>query len=102
MRPVCIDYVARQIPDATLIMAHLGHPWWDEAAETCRLNHNVYVDLSGVALRILPPDRLPLWWDQEDDAGHHLQNTPDQGGAWNHVLFGSDVPQEKVGEVLSR
>ena len=104
MRPVTIDYVARQIPDATLIMAHLGHPWWDEAAETCRLNHNVYVDLSGPALRILSPDRLKrtLWWDQEDDAGHHLQGSPTQGGAWRHVVFGTDVPHTDIPAVLAR
>ena len=104
MRPVTIDYVARQVPDATLIMAHLGHPWWDEAAEACRLNHNVYVDLSGVALRILSPAELKraLWWDAADDAGHHLHGTPDQGGAWRHVVFGSDVPHTGIPAVLDR
>ena len=104
MRPVCIDYVARQIPGATLIMAHLGHPWWDEAAEACRLNHNVYADLSGPALRILSPSDLKrlFWWDAQDDAGHHLNNTPNKGGAWNHILFGTDVPHTNVPEVLSR
>jgi predicted TIM-barrel fold metal-dependent hydrolase len=104
MRPVCIDYVARQVPDATLIMAHLGHPWWDEAAEACRLNHNVYADLSGPALRILSPTDLKrtLWWDADDDAGHHLTNTPTAGGAWSHILFGTDVPQSQVPTVLDR
>ena len=104
MRPVCIDYVARQIPDATLIMAHLGHPWWDEAAEACRLNHNVYADLSGPALRILSPSDLKrlFWWSDEDDAGHHLNNSPTEGGAWTHILFGTDVPHTKIPEVLSR
>ena len=104
MRPVCIDYVARQIPDATLIMAHLGHPWWDEAAEACRLNPNVYADLSGSALRILLPDELKrtLWWAEEDDAGHHLTNTPHQGGAWRHILFGTDVPHHHIPTVLDR
>jgi predicted TIM-barrel fold metal-dependent hydrolase len=102
MRPVFIDFVARQVPDATLIMAHLGLPWWDEAAEACRLNHNVYVDLSGPALRILPPDRLrrTLWWDEDDDAGHHLQSTPHLGGAWRHIDFGSDVPHDQVATVF--
>lgn len=104
MRPVTIDYVARQVPHASLIMAHLGHPWWDEAAEACRLNHNVYADLSGPALRILSQTDLQriLWWTEEDDAGHQLNNTPTQGGAWNHILFGTDVPHSQIPQVLAR
>jgi uncharacterized protein len=104
LRPAGIDYIARQVPNARLIMAHLGHPWWDEAGETCRLNDNVFVDLSGPALRVLSPAELRrvLWWDAEDDAGHHLAGTPADGGAWRHVVFGSDVPLGKVAEVLGR
>ena len=104
LRPAGIDYIARQVPGVKLIMAHLGHPWWDEAGETCRLNDNVLVDLSGPALRVLSPAELKrvLWWDADDDAGHHLAGTPEQGGAWRHVIFGSDVPMAKVGEVLGR
>lgn len=104
LRPVTLDYIARQVPEATLIGAHLGHPWWDEAGEACRLNANVYMDLSGPALRILPPQdlRRVLWWEEEDDAGHHLAGTPEQGGAWRHIVFGSDVPHTKIHEVLAR
>jgi predicted TIM-barrel fold metal-dependent hydrolase len=102
MRPVALDYVARQVPDATLIGAHLGHPWWDEAGETCRLNPNVYVDLTGPALRVLSPAELRrvLWWEAADDAGRVLQGEP--GGAWHHVVFGSDVPHSRTAEVLDR
>lgn len=112
LRPVGLDYVARQVPEAALIGAHLGHPWWDEAGEACRLNHNVYVDLSGPALRVLSPAELRrvLWWGIEDDAGCALAATQDRqrfsvgakGGAWSHVVFGSDVPLAKMGEVLER
>jgi predicted TIM-barrel fold metal-dependent hydrolase len=104
LRPAGIDYIARQAPHAQLIMAHLGHPWWDEAGEACRLNDNVYTDLSGPALRVLSPAELKrvLWWDAADDAGHHLVGTPEAGGAWRHVVFGSDVPYGKMAEVLGR
>jgi uncharacterized protein len=104
LRPAGLDYIARQVPEATLIGAHLGHPWWDEAGETCRLNHNVYMDLSGPALRVLSPQELQrvLWWGPEDDAGHHLQGTEDQGGAWRHIVFGSDVPHPQIGACLDR
>jgi len=104
LRPAGLDYIARQVPDVTLIGAHLGHPWWDEAGETCRLNHNVYVDISGPALRVLSSAELKrvLWWDAEDDAGHSLNGTLELGGAWRHVVFGSDVPHHKIHEVLTR
>jgi predicted TIM-barrel fold metal-dependent hydrolase len=98
MRPVTLDYIARQVPDVQLIGAHLGHPWWDEAGEACRLNPNVYVDLSGVALRILSPAELRrvLWWDASDSGPHA------GGAAWEHVVFGSDVPAAQIHTVLDR
>ena len=98
MRPAALDYIARQVPEVRLIGAHLGHPWWDEAGETCRLNPNVYVDLSGPALRVLSPAELRrvLWWSAAD-AGPHAG-----GAAWEHVVFGSDVPADRVPEVLGR
>jgi predicted TIM-barrel fold metal-dependent hydrolase len=104
MRPVTLDYVARQVPEAQLIAAHLGHPWWDEAAEACRLNPNLHVDLSGVALRLLAPGdvRRVLWWGPEDDHGHHLAGTPGGGGAWRHVVFGSDEPFDRLAGVVER
>lgn len=91
MRPVMLDYIARQVPQANLIGAHLGHPWWDEAGEACRLNPNVYVDLTGSALRVLSMAELRrvLWWEED-------------GGAWSHVIFGSDVPQAQIGDLLAR
>lgn len=103
-RPVRLDHVARLVPDANLIGAHLGHPWWDEAGEACRLNANLFADLSGPALRVLGHDglRRVLWWDAADDAGHALAGTPNQGGAWRHVIFGSDVPADQVATVLGR
>jgi predicted TIM-barrel fold metal-dependent hydrolase len=98
MRPVGLDYIARQIPGVQLIGAHLGHPWWDEAGEACRLNPNVYVDLSGPCMRVLSPTELRrvLWWGAEDAAPHA------GGAAWEHVVFGSDVPADRVHEVLAR
>jgi predicted TIM-barrel fold metal-dependent hydrolase len=98
MRPVALDYVARQVPAATLIGAHLGHPWWDEAGEACRLNPNVYVDLTGPALQALSPAELRrvLWWGLDDVGAHGA------GAAWEHVVFGSDVPASRVHDVLAR
>jgi predicted TIM-barrel fold metal-dependent hydrolase len=123
MRPVALDYVARQVPEAQLIAAHLGHPWWDEAGEACRLNPNVHVDLSGPALQVLSPAELRrvFWWGAngpegatvsggtmgagERGAAHppdSLEAAAQADDPWAHVVFGSDVPHSRLGEVLAR
>ena len=47
MRPIFLDTIARNFPKLIIIGAHLGYPWYDEAAEVARVNPNVYFDLSG-------------------------------------------------------
>lgn len=51
LRPMEVDFIARNFPDLKIILAHFGNPWWEEAA--CVLMHHprVYADLSGGALR---------------------------------------------------
>lgn len=46
-RPAELDYIARNWPELTLVMAHFGNPWWDEAYKVLAANPNVYADLSG-------------------------------------------------------
>ena len=48
MRPIFLDRIARAFPELTLIGAHLGVPWYDEACWVALANPNVYFDLSGV------------------------------------------------------
>jgi len=47
MRPIYLETIARRFQDLTLIGAHLGHPWCEEAAVVSLHNPNVYFDLSG-------------------------------------------------------
>jgi len=47
MRPVYLETIARRFQDLTLIGAHLGHPWCEEAAVVSFHNPNVYFDISG-------------------------------------------------------
>ena len=47
MRPVFLETIARRFPNLTVIGAHLGHPWCDEAAVVSFHNPNVYFDISG-------------------------------------------------------
>jgi hypothetical protein len=47
MRPIYLETIARRFQDLTLIGAHLGHPWCEEATVVSFHNPNVYFDISG-------------------------------------------------------
>ncbi len=95
MRPVYLDTICRLFPRAIVQGAHLGNPWYDEAAEVARWNPNLYWDVTGSTLikliRIGRLDRMReiLWWssDESADNPHTLKDGP---GAWEHIVFGTD------------
>jgi predicted TIM-barrel fold metal-dependent hydrolase len=76
-RPVHLDKVAVDFPDLSIIMAHVGYPWVDEAVQVAWRNPNVHVDVSGILPRYYPPQ---VW--------HYLQ----MRDLRDRVLFGSDYP----------
>jgi len=98
MRPVYLDTIARAFPGLTLIGAHLGNPWYDEAVMSCRWNPNLYFDLSGSTLKKKTPEFLAslLWWTSTTFYG-------DAEGreAWEKIVFGSDVDWPYVKDVLN-
>jgi uncharacterized protein len=100
MRPVYIDAICRQFPNATIQAAHFGNPWYDEAAECARWNPNLFFDITGSTLykfELLGNMEIMsqyLWWSQWDDANvnpHTLQEGPT---AWEHIVFGVDEGPE--------
>jgi uncharacterized protein len=48
--PLLVDDVAVDYPDVTIVMCHLGNPWFQDAAEVLYKNPNVYADISGLTL----------------------------------------------------
>jgi len=98
MRPIYLDTLARDFPELTIIGAHLGNPWYDEATMSCRWNPNLYFDLSGSTLKKKSPEFLSqlLWWTPTtfygDAEGRH---------AWQKIVFGSDVNYAYVKDVLN-
>lgn len=50
-RPALWDEVAMRHPDTKMILAHLGHPFENEALVTTRKHPNVYLDLSALYYR---------------------------------------------------
>jgi hypothetical protein len=95
MRPIYLDTICRQFPKVVVQGAHLGNPWYEEAAEAARWNPNLYFDVTGSTLPKLIKlgrlDRLKeiLWWSAEEGEAnpHTLKDGP---GAWEHIVFGTD------------
>jgi len=48
--PLQIDEVAVDFPNVKFVIAHMGNPWFDSAAEVVYKNDNVYVDVSALVL----------------------------------------------------
>ncbi|MEX1062171.1 MAG: amidohydrolase family protein, partial [Balneolaceae bacterium] len=96
MRPVYLDALCRQFPNATIQGAHFGNPWYAEAAECARWNPNLYFDITGSNLyKFIELDKMDvlseyLWWagwDAQDNNPHTLSGGP---SAWEHIVFGTD------------
>ena len=90
MRPVFLDAVARAFPGLSIVIAHLGVPWYEEAAAMARFHPNLYVDLTGAPegwRRSKPLSFYPetFWWP----------------GAAAKILFGSDVHYSQMAACLS-
>jgi predicted TIM-barrel fold metal-dependent hydrolase len=95
MRPMYLDTICRQFPRTVVQGAHLGNPWYEEAAEAARWNSNLYFDVTGsTLLKLIKLGRLErlsevLWWGAEEgeENPHTLKDGP---GAWEHIVFGTD------------
>ena len=91
-----LDTISRVCPKTTLQGAHLGNPWYEEAAEAARWNPNLYFDVTGsTLLKFIKLGRLErlseiLWWASGEAAEnpHTLKGGP---GAWEAVLHVSYI-----------
>jgi len=105
MRPMYLDTICRLCPRVTIQGAHLGNPWYEEAAEAARWNPNLFFDITGSTLfkfaKLGRLDRMRdiLWWSSEEgeDNPHTLKGGP---GAWEHIVFGTDErPSGLIGNI---
>ena len=44
-RPILLDEVALRFPELRIVIAHMGHPWFDEAIAVVRRHPHVYADV---------------------------------------------------------
>jgi len=77
-RPIYIDEIAISYPELTIVLAHLGHPWYEEAAAVIRRHPHVYADISALYYRP---------WQF-----YNALLTVVEYGVHSKVLFGSDFP----------
>lgn len=77
--PICLDDVAADFPDLTLLMAHSGRGlWYEKALFLSRLHPRLYLEISG-----LPPKNL-------------LSYFPDMEKNIDKFVYGSDWPGIKA------
>jgi hypothetical protein len=77
-RPMVLDDVARNFRELKIVIAHLGHPWIEEAMATIRKHPTLFADIS--ALETRP-------WQYYNGLISALEY-----GVADKLLFGSDYP----------
>ena len=80
--PMHLDAVAIRFPNVKIIMAHLGHPFENQAVVVVRKHPNVYTDVSALHYR---PWQL-----------YNSLMLVQEYGVWDKVLFGTDYPFTNV------
>ena len=91
--PLEVDEVAVAFRDVTFVMAHLGNPWFLDAAEVCYKNENVYADLCGLTLGAFQPRYAAFARTKVNEAVAYM-NDPDK------LMFGTDWPISDLGSYL--
>ena len=107
MRPMYLDTLCRAFPRIKIQGAHLGNPWYEEAAEAARWNPNLFFDVTGSTLfKFIKLNRLDkmneiLWWSgvEAENNPHTLKDGP---SAWEHIVFGTDETPEGLAGNIKR
>jgi predicted TIM-barrel fold metal-dependent hydrolase len=101
MRPSFLHTIARSFPKLVIQGAHLGNPWYDEAAEVARWEKNLYFDLTGSSLikksKNLAVFKDYLWWE-----GPTAHSSPDAVYAFEKLVFGTDEDPENLDACVAR
>ena len=101
MRPSFLHTIARSFPRLRIQGAHLGNPWYEEAAEAARWEKNLRFDLTGSSLikkeKNLAVFKQYLWWE-----GPTAHSPPDAVYAFEKLVFGTDEPPAELDNMLRR
>lgn len=88
-RPIYVDEVALRHPDLKIIMAHMGHPWYEDCIVVARKQPNVYCEVS--ALHYRPWQYYNILICAQEYTIHDR----------NKIFFGTDFPYAGVEESIA-
>jgi predicted TIM-barrel fold metal-dependent hydrolase len=87
-RPIYVDTVAMQYPELKLVMAHMGHPWYEECIVVARKQPNVYCEVSALFYR--PWQFYNILIAAQEYTIHDR----------NKIFWGTDFPYSRVEESI--
>jgi predicted TIM-barrel fold metal-dependent hydrolase len=90
--PLLVDDVAVDHPQVRFVLAHVGNPWFTEAAEVVYKNVNVWADLSGLVVGDAATFAAEERQDLLRDVGEGLRRAFRYAERPNRFVFGSDWP----------
>ncbi len=88
-RPIYVDEVALRHPDLKIVMAHMGHPWYEDCIVVARKQPNVYCEVS--ALHYRPWQYYNILICAQEYTIHDR----------NKIFFGTDFPYAGVEESIA-
>jgi uncharacterized protein len=86
-RAIHVEPIALRYPDLKIILAHMGHPWHEDAIVVVRKQPNVYAEISAIYYRPWQ------FWNVMIAAQEYLVT--------DKIFFGTDFPFSTVGESLA-
>ncbi len=87
-RPLDVDTIAMRYPDLKMVMAHMGHPWYEECIVVARKQPNVYCEVSALYYRPWQFYNILIC------AQEYLITERDK------IFWGTDFPFTQVGESI--
>jgi uncharacterized protein len=85
-RAIHVDPIARHWPDLKMILAHMGHPWYEECIVVVRKHPNVYAEVSALFYRPWQ------FWNILVTAQEYLVT--------DKIFWGTDFPFSRVHESI--
>jgi uncharacterized protein len=86
-RPLAVEAVALDHPDLKLVMAHMGHPWYEECIAVARKQPNVYAEISAIYYR--------RW------QFYNVMTAIEEYQVTDKIFFGSDFPFSTPDEAVT-
>jgi uncharacterized protein len=86
-RPLAVEAVALDHPDLKLVMAHMGHPWYEECIAVARKQPNVYAEISAIYYR--------RW------QFYNVMTAIEEYQVTDKIFFGSDFPFSTPDEAIT-